>query len=345
MQILTIFARYKHPALTFTFEDPYFLTLLLGLPLAGWWHFKSRRKGYTSLRVPAVAPFLNRYSWKIQAHMYGLPLLRGLAIALFIMALARPQWSFDQDDIKAKGIDIALVMDVSASMLSKDFHPNRLEVSKKMAARFVEKRKTDRLALVVFSGEAVTKCPLTTDKDVMLQILSGLQCGELEEGTAIGMGLAAGVNRLRESQATSRIIILLTDGDNNRGYISPLQAAQIAREFGLRVYTIGVGSIGEALSPIGKRGPDQFVYGMVPVEIDENLLTDIAQTTGGKYFRATDNASLAAIYDEIDQLEKSEIKIGVIHQRRDVFHYFLLAGIFLLLLESFLRMTLLKTLT
>jgi Ca-activated chloride channel family protein len=327
------------------FEDPYWLLLLLLIPAAGWWYFSKRKKDQTAIRLSSIAPFDSNLSFKAKAHLYLLPLLRGLALCLLIVALARPQLSYEQEDVKGKGIDIVLVMDVSASMLSQDFEPNRLEVSKKVAARFVEKRIMDRIALVAFSGEAVTKCPLTTDKSVLNQILAGLQCGELEDGTAIGMGLAAGVNRIKESVTASKIIILLTDGVSNKGYIQPLQAAQIAKEFGLRVYTIGVGSEGEALSPIGKRGANDFVYGMVPVEIDEALLTDIATSTGGKYFRAKDKETLVAIYDEIDKLEKSEIKIGVVHHRKDVFFYFIAAALVLLLLEAVLRMSVLKTLT
>lgn len=331
--------------MTFVFDDPYFLLLLLLLPLLGWWYFQKRKKQVQpAIRLSSTAPFQGVRSTKARAYLYLLPFLRGLALCALILALARPQFSYEQEDVKGKGIDIALVMDVSASMLSQDFEPNRLEVSKKVAASFVDKRIMDRVALVAFSGEAVTKCPLTTDKVVLKQTLESLHCGELEDGTAIGMGLAAGVNRIKESTTASKIIILLTDGVSNKGYIQPMQAAQIAKEFGLRVYTIGVGTEGEALSPIGKRGDNDFVYGMVPVEIDEALLNDIATTTGGKYFRATDKATLIAIYNEIDKLEKSEIKIGVVHHRKDVFFSFIAAALAFLLLEALLRMTVLKTL-
>jgi Ca-activated chloride channel family protein len=260
-----------------------------------------------------------------------------------IVALARPQLTLKEEQIKAEGIDIMLAMDLSSSMLAQDFKPDRLTVSKVVASDFVDKREYDRIGLSVFAGESFTQCPLTTDHRVVKDFLGGLTCGILDDGTAIGMGLASAVNRLKDSEAKSKVVILLTDGVNNSGYIKPLTAAEIAREIGVRVYTIGVGSIGEAVSPISRRSNGTYVFGIARVEIDEALLAEIAQMTGGKYFRATTAEGLEEIYREIDRLEKTEMDIKVMRRYSEEFRFFLWLGLGLLFFELLLRFTLLRT--
>lgn len=265
-------------------------------------------------------------------------------LILLILALARPQRTLQEEEVKAEGIDITLVMDLSSSMLAKDFQPDRLEASKAVAIEFVDKRPYDRFGLVVFSGESYTMSPLTMDHQVIQELLSGLQCGLLDDGTAIGMGLASAVNRLKESKAKSKVIILLTDGVNNRGYIQPMQAAEIAKQFNIKVYTIGVGTAGEALTPVSRRSDGQYVFGYANVEIDENLLKQIAGETGGEYFRALNETGLRSIYDEIDQLEKTEMEVTVFKRYKDLYRSLAWAGLALLLIEFLLGNTLLKTL-
>jgi Ca-activated chloride channel homolog len=260
-----------------------------------------------------------------------------------IIAMARPQTLLKEDDIQADGIDITLTLDLSSSMLAQDFEPDRLEVAKKVAADFVEKREFDRIGLVVFSGEAFTQCPLTTDHKVVQEFIGNLKCGFLQDGTAIGMGLATAVNRMKESPAKSKIIILMTDGVNNAGYFKPEDAMDLAKTLGIKVYTIGVGSTGEAMSPVGRRSDGKYVFGMVPVEIDEPLLQNIAQTTGGKHYRATNGKELEQIYAEIDRLEKSKIDVTTIKRRSESFATFAMIGLILLVLELLLRYTIFRT--
>ena len=272
-----------------------------------------------------------------------LPLFRALAFASLVIALARPQETLKEEEIKAEGIDIALVMDLSSSMLAQDFKPDRLEVSKRVAGEFVDKRTFDRIGLAVFAGEAFTQCPLTTDHRVVKEFLASLKCGILEDGTAIGMGLATAVNRLKDSEAESKVVILLTDGVNNAGYVKPITAAEIAREFEVKVYTIGVGSTGDALTPVSRRSDGRYIFGLARVEIDEGLLTQIAEMTGGRYFRATSEEGLEQIYAEIDQLEKTEIEVTSIRRYSEEFRRFAFFGLLLLGLEILLRYTLLRT--
>jgi Ca-activated chloride channel family protein len=272
-----------------------------------------------------------------------LPWLRYIALSLFIIAIARPVSVTKEEIVKGQGIDIGIVIDLSSSMLAKDFSPNRLEATKQLAREFVSKRVNDRIAIVTFAGEAFTQCPLTTDSRVVDQVLQGLQPGVLEDGTAIGMGLAAGVNRLRDSTVKSKIIILLTDGVNNAGYIEPLTAAKLAADMGIKVYVIGVGTQGQALAPISRTNDGQYIYGYTPVEIDEALMTQIAATTNGQYFRATDKDSLKRIYDQINNMEKSHIEKTVNKRNYDLFLRFVLAGILCLMIEIILRNTWLRT--
>ena len=273
-----------------------------------------------------------------------LPLLSLLALSLMIIALARPQLALTEEEVTAEGIDIMMVMDLSSSMLAQDFAPDRMTVSKQMAIEFVDKRPYDRIGLVVFAGESFTQCPLTVDHKIVKDFLSSLQCGLLEDGTAIGMGLASAVNRLKESDTKSKIVILLTDGSNNSGYIKPMTAAEIAKELGVKVYTIGVGSTGRARAPIGKRPDGTFVFGNTRVQIDEELLDEMSKQTGARYFRATTSAQLEQIYAYIDQLEKTKIEVNVYKRYEERYRPFLLVGLCLLLLQWLLGHSLLRRL-
>lgn len=323
------------------FVHPYFLSLLLLVPLLVFWYIRQLTKRYASMRMPAMDNFsASSIRGRLQVI---LPILRALAFIALVIALARPQKSLREEDIKAEGIDIMMAIDLSSSMLAQDFDPNRLEASKRVGRDFIAKRAYDRVGLVVFAGEAFTQCPLTTDHDVVQQFLASLECGILEDGTAIGMGLATAVNRIKDSPVKSKIVILLTDGVNNTGYVAPLQATQVAQEFGVKVYTIGVGSTGQTMAPSARRRDGRYVFNMVRVEIDEALLTQIAQMTGGKYYRATDEASLINIYDTIDQLEKTEIDVTVIKRYSEEFYWFVIIGLIFLALEVFLRYTVLRT--
>jgi Ca-activated chloride channel family protein len=245
--------------------------------------------------------------------------------------------------VSTEGIDIVLTQDISGSMLSRDFKPDRLEAAKNIATEFISGRPYDRIGLVVFSGESFTQCPLTTDHAVLINLLREIQSGMIEDGTAIGMGLATAVNRIKDSQAKSKVIILLTDGVNNRGEIAPETAAEIAKTFGIRVYTIGVGTQGMAPYPV--QTPFGIQYQDMPVEIDEGILQKIAQTTGGKYFRATDNDSLEKIYKEIDKLEKSKIDVRQFSKKEEKYLLPALIAFFMLVVEIIVRNTIFKNLT
>jgi len=237
-----------------------------------------------------------------------------------------------------------MVMDLSSSMLARDFKPDRLTVSKEMAKQFIDKRTYDRIGLVVFAGESFTQSPLTTDHKILKDFMSGIESGIMEDGTAIGMGLASAVNRLKESEAESKVVILLTDGVNNAGYIKPMTAAEIAKELKVKVYTIGVGSRGNAVAPISRRSDGRYNYGLSRVEIDEDLLTEISKLTEGKYFRATNEAGLERIYEEIDRLEKTEIQTSVFNRYSEEFRIFLLCGLGLLFIELLFKYTWLRQL-
>jgi Ca-activated chloride channel family protein len=325
------------------FVNPEWFFLLLLIPAGIAWFLYQRKSRYAPFRMSSL------HSLKGMRSVRGvlrdwLPLLRALAAVAFIMALARPQSILKKEDIKAEGIDIFLVMDLSNSMLARDFKPNRLEVSKKVAQEFVAKRQYDRIGLSVFAGEAFTQCPLTTDHKVLQEFLASLQVEIFEEqGTAIGMGLGSAVNWLKESESKSKIVILLTDGVNNKGYIPPSTAADIAKKFDIKVYTIGVGTNGMALTPTALTRQGEYAYNLVPVHIDEELLRSISHTTGGEYFRATDEESLEQIYDQIDQLEKTELEITTINRYTEEFHPLAFIGLLLLGLEALLRYTVLRT--
>lgn len=269
--------------------------------------------------------------------------LRTLTIGLLTIAAARPQSSSSVEDLTREGIDIVLSMDLSASMLSKDFAPNRLEASKTVATDFVNDRPNDRIGVVAYEGEAFTQIPLTTDQRVVMNGIGELQTGLLEGGTAIGMGLATAVNRLKDSEAESKVVILLTDGVNNAGKIEPLDAAQLAKLNDIRVYTIGVGTIGKARSPVAKMG-NQFQYDWVEVEIDETILRDIAKLTGGRYFRATNGEKLASIYTEIDELEKTRFNVLRYNQKTEEFLPYGIAAVLAFFIEFLLRQFAIRTL-
>ncbi len=307
--------------------DPFWL--LLFLPL-GW--LIRRREAGISLRMPqSNSPIDNpSFRTKIRSKLHW---LRWLALALLIIALARPQRKWEEEKIKADALDIVLSMDISPSMLSKDFEPDRLTVAKTVAADFVAKRPHDRIGLVAFSAEAFTQCPLTTDRRVVQTFINELAVGRLDDGTAIGMGLATAVNRLKGSPSRSKIVVLLTDGENNAGYIAPLKAAEIAQTLGIRVYTVGIGTEGVVISP-AQRNPDGS-YSFAPrfMKFDTQLLEEIAATTGGKFYRAFSERDLEAIYAEIDRLEKTKIEVSTVRRTSDYFHWFIGAAVVLLLIE------------
>ena len=325
------------------FDSPWWFLALLLIPLMVYWKYYSGRSSQDIIIMSDLSGLPATRGWKEKLMPY-LPVLQLLAFIFFIIALARPQLSLTEEKVKAEGIDIMLVMDLSSSMLSKDFDPDRLEVSKMVAKEFVQKRVHDRIGLVVFSGESFTQCPLTTDHNVVTDFLTSLKVGMLQDGTAIGMGLATAVNRLKDSDTKSKIIILLTDGVNNAGYIDPNTAAEIAREYNVKVYTIAVGTMGQALSPVNRRSDGQYMFAMSKVEIDVELLQQISNMTDGKYFRAIDRASLENIYAEIDRLEKTEIEVNVYKRYKDEFRMFVYLGLLAWLLWYVLSQTIFKTL-
>jgi len=327
----------------YDFHNPWLLLLLLLLPLM-WWLKKSPTSAHEpEMRFPHVGSIEDIKSVKSIVLKY-LPLLRYLGLIFLIVALARPRLVLKEEEVKAEGIDIMMVMDLSSSMLARDFQPDRLTVSKEMGKRFIDKRTYDRIGLVVFAGESFTQSPLTTDHRILKEFMSSLESGIMEDGTAIGMGLASAVNRLKESESESKVVILLTDGVNNAGYIKPMTAAEIAKELDVKVYTIGVGTMGNAVAPISKRSDGRYVFGVSRVEIDEDLLTEISKLTGGRYFRATNEAGLEKIYEEIDRLEKTEIDVSVFKRYSEEFRKFLILGLIFLALEWLLKNTILRTL-
>ncbi len=317
-----------------------FLLLLL-LPVMVWWLRKQER--FAKLRFATLEGFSGRPSTRARLNIWLPNTLRLLVLALLITAFARPQMIFKEKEIDAEGIDIIISMDLSSSMLSKDFEPDRLTASKELAADFVDGRGYDRIGITAFAAESYTKCPITTDHKIVKQFLADLECGKLNDGTAIGMGLANSVKALSKSKAKSKVIILLTDGENNAGYIQPITAVEMAKAFNIKVYTIGVGSMAEAMTPTGRHTDGTYVFGFRTVRIDETLMETIAEKTGGKYFRATDANSLKKIYEEIDQLEKTKMEVIVIKRQTDEFFIFVLLAILFLGLEILLKSTVFRT--
>lgn len=325
-----------------TFANPDFFWLFLVLPFAVVWYFFKQKEETASVRISSLKGFsYTSFLPKLKPLLF---ILRLFALGAIIVAMARPQTEDISTRTKTtKGIDIVMAIDVSSSMLARDLKPNRLAALKKVAADFIKQRPNDRIGLVAYAGEGYTKTPITTDKAIVLNSLKDITYGQLEDGTAIGMGLATSVNRLKDSKAKSKIIILLTDGVNNSGFIEPQTAADLAIEFGIKTYTIGLGTNGNALSPIAYNADGSFRYGMRQVEIDEELLKDIAKVTGGKYFRATNNETLEEIYDEINKLEKTEIEEFKYYRYEEKFRPWIWIACILLLLEWLLRNTVFRS--
>ena len=322
--------------------NPYYLYLLLLIVPVVVWYVLKRKKRYATLQVSNSFAFEGlKRSWKDR--LEHLPfILRMLAFVFIVLVLARPQSTNSWQNVSTEGIDIVIALDISSSMLAEDLRPNRLEAAKNVASSFISGRPNDNIGLVVFSAESFTQCPLTTDHAVLLNLFGGIQSGMIEDGTAIGLGLANAVSRIKDSQAKSKVIILLTDGSNNRGDIDPMTAAEIAKTFGIRVYTIGIGTKGKAPYPF------QTAYGVqyqnIDVVIDEQPLRQIASITGGEYYRATNNSKLKSIYNEIDKLEKTKMKVHEYSKKNEEYRIFGLAALLLLLLEIVLRNTVLRRL-
>ncbi|MBQ0769300.1 MAG: VWA domain-containing protein [Bizionia sp.] len=326
------------------FLNKTFFWLFLTLPIAVLWYVLKHEKQTAQLKISTLKGFKASGSL-VPKFRHLLFVLRLLALGFIIVALARPRTvDVSTKTKKTRGIDIVIAIDVSASMLAKDLKPNRLEALKDVASEFIKGRPNDRIGIVEYAGEAYTKTPITSDKNIVLRALNDIRYNTIiEGGTAIGMGLATSVNRLKDSKAKSKIIILLTDGVNNSGTINPKIASELAVEFGIKTYTIGIGSNGMALSPIALRSNGEFQYGRVQVEIDEVLLKEIAEVTGGKYFRATNNQKLEDIYDEINKLEKTDIEEFKYYNYQEKFRFFVYIAGLLLLLEFFLRYTIFRS--
>lgn len=317
----------------------YLLLLLLLIPLIGWYIFKLRKTQATFKMSSGFA--IEKAPSTIRVYLRHFPfVLRVLALAALIIVIARPQSVNSSDVSNSEGIDIVMALDISSTMLAQDFSPTRLDAAKKVAAEFINDRKNDKIGLVIFGGESFTQCPLTTDHRVLLNLLNEVKFGMIEDGTAIGLGLANSVNRLKDSKSKSRVVILLTDGSNNAGQIAPLTAAELAASYGIRVYTVGVGSRGNSVARV------MTPYGMqtmnVSGEFDERTLTEIASITNGKYFRATDNTSLKEIYEEIDQMEKYHISVNTVTKRKELYMPFAILALILAAFELILRRTWLR---
>ncbi len=321
----------------YRFGDPQFLILILAIPALVYVYVRRRRSG--AIRYSDVESLKRADVRRTGRNRHVLFALRVFALVALIVAFSRPQTGVTNETVSTEGIDIVLAIDVSSSMLAEDLEPNRLEAAKVVAAEFVEGRRNDRIGLVVFAAEAFTQVPLTLDYSVVTDLLGQMEVGMIEDGTAVGMGLATAVKRLQASDAESQVVILLTDGRNNTGEIGPVTAGQMAQALGVRVYTIGAGGEGLARIPVGGRR-----YANVQVDIDEASLQRVAETTGGRYFRATDRQGLSEIYEEIDALETTEIEVQNFTSYGELFHYPLAAGLLLLLLEVGLGQSVLRKL-
>ncbi len=326
-----------------TFANPeYLFLLLLLLPIVGWYIYELRKSDasvqVSDTRVLAAQPKSIRI-WLLHVPF----VLRIAVITLISFSLARPQLTNKWSSQSTEGIDIMMALDISGTMLAEDLRPNRLEAAKKVASDFVIARPNDQIGLVVFAGESFTQCPLTTDHAVLVNLFKSVEYGMVEDGTAIGLGLANAVNRMKDSETKSKVIILLTDGSNNRGDIDPQTAAEIAKTYGIRVYTIGVGSYGQARVPVQTPIGKQYIT--MDNEFDETTLRSIAETTGGQYFRAKDNTSLKAIYDQIDQMEKTKLRVREFSKHTENFMPFLYAALICLLLELIIRYFVIRTIS
>lgn len=328
--------------MNYTFLHPqYFWLLLLLIPMIAWYIWK-QNSIHPTIQISSLRLF-SRIGKSRKSYLRHLPFIfRILTIIFIIIALARPRSTNQLQNVTTEGIDIMISLDISGSMQAMDFKPNRLEAAKDVAINFISGRPNDRMGLVIFASESFTQCPLTLDHNVLTNLFRDVRIGMLEDGTAIGMGLATAVNRIKDSDAKSKVIILLSDGENNRGTIAPLTAAEIARTFGIRVYTIGVGSVGLAPVPINTVFGQQIQQ--QEVRIDEAMLSEIAEITGGQYFRATNKAALEKIYSEIDAMEKIKIEVQEYTRYSEEFLPFALLALLFLLLEIVLKNTVLRTL-
>lgn len=326
------------------FLNPEYFILLTVIPFVILWYYLNRNKLNNSIKFSDSSAFENSGNFYSNFKLL-LKVFRLISLALIITALARPQIIDTSTRVKTNsGIDIIMAIDVSASMLAKDLKPNRLDALKNVADEFIKNRVSDRIGLVEYAGESYTKTPLTTDKSIILKSLREIKYNNIiEGGTAIGMGLATSVNRIKDSNSKSKVIILLTDGVNNAGFIDPLTAAELAKEYDIKIYSIGLGTNGLALSPVGINARGKLNYANIQVEIDEELLTQISEMSGGKYFRATDNSKLKEIYDEIDKLEKTEIEEFKYYSVDEKFRVFLIPAIILIVFELLMKFTILKS--
>jgi len=323
------------------FAHPKLLYLLLLIPAMIAWYIFHQKDSKASLQISSLKGF-SKSKVSIKVYLRHIPfLLRLAAITLIVIVLARPQSTNTWKNITTEGIDIILAIDVSGSMLARDFTPDRLEAAKEIGIKFISGRQTDRMGLVIFSGESFTLCPLTTDHASLINMFKDIKMGLLEDGTAIGSGLATAISRLKDSNAISRVVILLTDGVNNRGEIAPLTASEIAKSYGVRVYPVGIGSIGTAPYPV--QTPFGVQYQNMEVKIDEEVLQQIADMTGGKYFRATNNKALEQVYSEIDKLERSKIEVTEYNKRDERFRIYAFIALLLIVSEFVLRSTILRS--
>ncbi|MCX7697028.1 MAG: VWA domain-containing protein [Bacteroidales bacterium] len=326
------------------FEHPWVLFLILGIPLLAWWLHRTRDKKKTAIHLPSFSNGFKKSYFSLREFLHGsIIYIRLASIALILIALARPITFLFEEKVKVEGIDIILINDISGSMLAEDLKPNRLEAAKNVAIEFIRNRKNDRIGMVAFSGGAYTVCPLTTDHRMLIELVKNLEYGMIEDGTAIGDGLALAVDRIKDSEAKSKVAILLTDGINNRGFISPLFASQIAKQYGIRLYTIGVGTT-KGKAPYPYYVGNKKYYDYVDVQIDEPMLKEMAIMTGGRYFRATDNNSLENIYKEIDKMEKTLFEATSMTHQTELFPYPLVVAILLLALEFFIKHVIIKPL-
>ncbi len=322
------------------FAQPYWLLLLALIPMVIVYYYFKSKKQHAAIGIPSLE-WANDIKPNIKTRLRHLPFaIRLIAISLLIIVMARPQIHNKQRHVNVTGIDIIMALDVSGSMRARDLKPDRLEAAKEVAKEFIDNRKNDRIGLVIFSGEAFTQCPLTTDHVVLKNLFKPIKSGMIEDGTAIGDGLATAINRIKDSKAISRVIILLTDGVQNSGSIDPISAAEIAKTYGIRVYTIGVGTKGKAPMPVQTAFGEQIMD--VDVNIDEDILKKVADKTDGKYFRATSNKSLEHIYQEIDKLEKSKIDVNIFQNKTEEFKSFAIAALVILLLELILKLSIFK---
>jgi len=325
-----------------TFANPSYLYALALIPLLAFWYIRRHRGMTTDFRFSTLLPF-SRLKPTFKERLRHVPFaLRMLAIAALIIGFARPRTTSEGENVYTEGIDIVLLLDVSGSMLAEDFQPNRIEAAKKVAQEFVDGRVHDRIGLVIFAGESFTQCPMTLDYRVLKNLIRQVKQGVVEDGTAIGMAIAQGVNRLKDGKAKSKVMILLTDGVNNRGEIDPLTAAQIAQTYGIRIYTVGVGTQGEAPYPV--QTPFGIRYQNLPVDVDEKTLQKIAEMTNGQYWRATNNRTLKQIYEEIDELEKTRIEVKAYRSYTELFYGWVGLGMLVLMLEWGLSQTFLRKL-